>query len=425
MRIEPGRLRRRTVFAAGGAAALGALLRPGRAIAAPGWYEQAFQSVVAADPNIRAHLTPGQEFWYRPRQLLVAPADLGRVMARLTNLGYVVATGAPFAGVARVMFRVDVDIKAIVDDLRNRANWAASVPVVQPHHVVVGYPNIMGNPGDAPASLAVSVAPATGSTGSGQLVGICDTGIWADATKRHPLWFAGSYAAAPADIDELYQGNSTLALQAGHGTFIAGVLRRTAPSIMFDPAVALTPHGIGDEASVAAALASLNPTVSYVNLSLGCYTMGNVPSLPLANAIASLAPTPSVAPVVVAAAGNAGSARPTWPAALPGVVAVAALRTDALLGQVPTEYSNFGPWVDLCAIGGHQGPYVTGLLAPPDQKPLSFDGFATWHGTSFAVPYAIGRMAKLVTNLGISPQAAAASLCVGPKPYAGYGAIVP
>ncbi|MEK8106439.1 hypothetical protein NKG94_16680 [Micromonospora sp. M12] len=245
---------------------------------------------MAADPNIRAHLTPGQEFWYRPRQLLVAPADLGRVMARLTNLGYVVATGAPFAGVARVMFRVNVDIKAIVDDLRNRANWAASVPVVQPHHVVVGYPNIMGNPGDAPASLAVSVAPATGSTGSGQLVGICDTGIWADATKRHPLWFAGSYAAAPADIDELYQGNSTLALQAGHGTFIAGVLRRTAPSIMFDPAVALTPHGIGDEASVAAALASLNPTVSYVNLSLGCYTMGNVPSLPLANAIASLAP---------------------------------------------------------------------------------------------------------------------------------------
>lgn len=425
MRTEPGRLRRRTVLAAGGAAAVGALLRPGRATAAAGWYEQAFQSLVAADPNIRAHLTPGQEFWYRPRQLLVAPADLGRVIARLTNLGYVVAAGAPFAGVARVMFAVDVDIKAIVDDLRNPASWAASVPVVQPHHVVVGYPNIMGNPGDPPASLPVAVAPSTGSAGSGQLVGICDTGIWADAAKRHPLWFTGSHVAEAADIDALYLRNSTLALQAGHGTFIAGVLRRTAPSIMFDPAVALTPDGIGDEASVAAALTSLDPTVSYVNLSLGCYTMGDVPSLPLANAIAGLAATPSGAPVVVAAAGNAGSARPTWPAALPGVVAVAALQPDALLGQVPTEYSNFGPWVDLGAAGGHQGPYVTGMLAPPDQRPLAFDGFATWYGTSFAVPYAIGRMARLVTTFDISPQAAAAALCAGPKPYAGYGAVVP
>jgi hypothetical protein len=56
---------------------------------------------------------------------------------------------------------------------------------------------------------------------------------------------------------------------------------------------------------------------------------------------------------------------------------------------------------------------------------LVFDGFATWQGTSFAVPYVIGRMAGLVTALGVSPQAAATALCAGPKPYAGYGAVVP
>jgi hypothetical protein len=347
-------------------------------------------------------------------------------MARLTNLGYAVAPGAAFAGVERVVFPLGVDIKAIVDDLRNPVNWTTgAIPVVQPHHVVVGYPNIMGNPDTAPGSLEGINAPLPGAAGSGQLVGICDTGIWADAATRHPLWFAGGYDATPADIDRLYHQGTTLALQAGHGTFIAGVLRRAAPSIVFDPAVALSPDGVGDEESVAAALASLDPTVSYVNLSLGCYTEGDVPSLPLANAIAALGPSPSSPPVVVAAAGNAGSNRPTWPAALPGVVAVAALRTDALLSHVPAEYSNFGPWVDLCAPGRHQGPYVTGSLLPPEARPVVFDGFAAWQGTSFAVPHAIGRMANLVTTLGLSPQAAATALCAGPKPYAGYGAVVP
>ena len=50
--------------------------------------------------------------------------------------------------------------------------------------------------------------------------------------------------------------------------------------------------------------------------------------------------------LVVVAAGNNGSPRPAFPAALPGVIAVGAL---AATGRAP--FSNFGPWVDACAPG--------------------------------------------------------------------------
>jgi hypothetical protein len=414
----PVPVRRRTLLAAAAAATVGVLVGPGRARADSLWYQQAFATMVGADPNIRGYLTLGQEFWYRPRQLLVAPADLSRVMARLVFLGYTVTIGASFAGVARILFAVNVDIKLVVDDLRNPANWSPALPpAVQPHHVVFGYPNVMGNPGGAPAVATEQRSPQADGTGLNQLVGICDTGIWALAGQRHPDWLGGSYTATPVDFDPLYSSGTTLALQGGHGTFIAGVLRRTAPAIQFDPTVALSPNGVGDEESVCAALDGLSNAVTFINLSLGCYTQGDVPSMPLAHALAG---RPAV---VVAAAGNAASSRPTWPAAMATVVGVAALRRSRT-GVVPAEYSNHGPWIDLCAPGEWTGPYVSGSLVPPEDPQLSFSGWATWEGTSFAVPYAIGRMAGLVSGSGLSPAEAAALLRSGPTVYAGYGALV-
>jgi hypothetical protein len=415
-------IRRRTLLTAATAGAVGAFLGAGRAQADPLWYQLSFAAMVAADPDIRAYSAAGQEFWYRPRQLLVAPADQGRVFARLTALGYPVTIGTPFAGVARLRFAIDVDVKALVDDLRDATNWLMTPPpAVQPHHVVFGYPNVMGNPGSAPVVAGEQGAPQPGRTGANLLAGICDTGIWSLAASRHPKWFGEAYEATPADFDPLYTDGSTLALQGGHGTFVAGVLRRTAPSIRFDPTVALSPDGIGDEESVCAALAALSSSVSFINLSLGTYTQDDLPSLPLSNAVAGRLPRS----VVVAAAGNAASTRPTWPAALPDVVAVTALGRDRMGALVPAEYGNHGPWVDLCAPAEWTGPYVTGSLEPPEEQPLEFSGWASWQGTSFAVPYAIGRMAALVTGTGVTPSAAAAILRAQPAPFPGYGAVVP
>jgi hypothetical protein len=413
------RIRRRTLLSAAAAGAVGALAGPGRAQASPSWYPQAFAAMVAADPNISAYLTPGQEFWCRPGQLLTRLSDESRVKARLVALGYAVSTGAPFAGVARVLLPASANIKVIIDHLRNPANWAPALPPdVQAHHVAIAYPNIMGSPDSAPIVVASQRPTTSGNGGANQLVGICDTGIWGAAQAAHPDWFEDSYNATLTDLDPLYSSGTTLALQGGHGTFIAGVLRRAAPAIRFDPKVALSPDGVGDEESVCAALDALDSAVSFINLSLGCYTYGDLPSMPLANALAA---RPAV---VVAAAGNAADDRPTWPAALPGVVAVAALRLSRS-GLEVADYSNYGPWVDLCARGDWTGPYVAGMLCPPGDPALSFVGWARWQGTSFAAPYTIGRMAEMVSNSGVSPAEAAGLLVAGPQVFPGYGALVP
>ncbi|MCZ7527477.1 MAG: S8 family serine peptidase [Acidimicrobiia bacterium] len=85
--------------------------------------------------------------------------------------------------------------------------------------------------------------------------------------------------------------------------------------------------------------------------------------------------------VVVASAGNAGDeGNPTtYPAAYPGVVAVAATENPAHHGGLDRTagFSNHGPYVDLAAPG-------VGILAP---YPSSRSAYATLSGTSMAAPY--------------------------------------
>lgn len=126
---------------------------------------------------------------------------------------------------------------------------------------------------------------------------------------------------------------------------VGGIVRQEAPAVRLDPERALEPSGLGDELMLAAALGSLEPGVEIGNLSLGCQTMDNVPSLPVVRALQRLCRDV----VVVAAADNSGSQRPHWPAALTGVIGVAALR-QALMGQlVPVGPGEVVVW-------SHDGP---------------------------------------------------------------------
>jgi subtilisin family serine protease len=109
--------------------------------------------------------------------------------------------------------------------------------------------------------------------------------------------------------------------------------------------------------------------------------------------------------VIVACAGNAGSDRPFWPAALKRVVAVAAL--DAK-GQDRAEFSNYGWWVDACAIGDK---VVSSFFKYDAHTPVGeelFDGYAAWSGTSFAAPNVAGVIAAYAARHGFSTSRAAA-----------------
>jgi hypothetical protein len=399
-------------------------------------YEQAFRDQLAAEVE-RGTLgvvdEPGNEYVYRPGQLFTTDKDQRRVVERLARVLDVqrddisvdeVAPGALLLSYQQVRDVPVPDVLARLDGSFDNE----PAPWLQPHHVLGGHGRIMGNPGQAPTLPVIRPTPpdaACGEAGRGVSVGVCDTGIWKHAPKEQAPWFAGVYQPEAAHVDPLVPAGAggadqRLGLQAGHGTFVAGVVRETAPGVRVDPERALEPTGLGDEHSLATALASLDPDVEVVNLSLGGVTRNNMPSLPIWQALQNVRRDV----VVVASAGNAGDRRPRWPAAFKGVVAVASVRLDGSGTPSPDPTSSHGPWVDACAPGTWVTTFVRGQL-PDSVGGTTFDTpFATWTGTSFAAPVVAGRIAQVMTEAGVGAREAARRLLDRPRWDPSYGVLI-
>jgi subtilisin family serine protease len=170
----------------------------------------------------------------------------------------------------------------------------------------------------------------------------------------------------------------------------------------------LTGFGDGDDMTVGEGIERLRkdvPGVDVLNLSLSGYTDDDEPPMVIAEALARLAGLPNH-PVVVAAAGNAGSSRPAYPAALGEVIAVAAT-TDVERAW----FSNYGPWVDACAPGVDViSTFFVGFPTPLQgyDEPDPFkSGWASWSGTSFSAPKVAAAIARHMTDHGVSAQDAA------------------
>jgi subtilisin family serine protease len=270
---------------------------------------------------------------------------------------------------------------------------------VSPNHVFAGEPFYDGGPANA-ARPSRTKSSVKGRLGKGVHVAVIDTGYTRDI---HPYMDDHITSTGEPELDAQPK-DGQIDYEAGHSTFVAGMILRRAPQSEIDVAEVLGPAGFGTEHDIAQAI-SAHAGANVINLSLGGYTEDDQAPLLLDAALRRVHPGTAV----VAAAGNNASSRLMWPAAFKRVIAVGAI--DATHERA--EFSNYGWWVDACATAVDLvGPFPRfphGVDAP------EFDGWAIWSGTSFAAPKLSGEIAaRLSTRRFGTARDAAASLVNDP-----------
>jgi subtilisin family serine protease len=357
--------------------------------------------------DISVNRADGQEYLYRPGELLVAAEDVSLVRDEIARAKPERREQLDRLRTVRFVLPRSVDIPALVTRLR--ATQGPRIPRVGPNHVVCGEPYYQGGPAGFPLASRSSLAFEPGK-GERTRVAVIDTGV----SRRIHKWLDTRCKAAAADVEELnvQPADGWLDDEAGHGTFVSGIVLQRAPSTTVDIAKVLDSEGYGDEVGVAGAIVRFAKD-DVLNLSLGGYSHGDVPPLGLVEALRRVAP----GSVVVAAAGNNGSSRPMWPAALKRVIAVGALDRA---GKQRAPFSNYGWWVDCCTKGVD---VLSSFVAftetgggSPARAAQTFKGWATWSGTSFAAPKVAGEIAALKASKNlVSAQVAAQQLLAAPK----------
>ena len=300
-----------------------------------------------------------------------------------------------------------VDASAVASRLDDASGDEVAVA---PHHVLAYQPYWGGGPGGPPRTTtkAPPAPPAQAAVkGAGVSVAVLDTGIVADWQSNG--WFDTRVVAEPGDVEELdADADTVLDQQAGHGTFIAGVIAAEAPLARIRTMRVMSSYGLVSDVQAAAAILAVSDH-DVISLSFGGYCQGDRPPPTVTSALAFVRPEA----VVVAAAGNAGSDRLFWPAAVKSVIAVGA--HDG--GEPPQRacFSNFGWWVDCCALGVDvHSVFVAFDNWPPGPAKEDFEGHALWSGTSFAAPLVAGRIAALAESGGMTPRDAAYQLVRAP-----------
>lgn len=254
-------------------------------------------------------------------------------------------------------------------------------------------------------------------------VAVIDTGV--SSQSRSDGWL-DDIDVADADVDPLYEANpaddtgiGTFDFCAGHGTFVAGILRQVAPYARVLARRAIGQDGIGVDVDVAIAMVqAFEAGADILNLSLGTEMPNDQPPVATMVALEILGERCAEQErevVVVAAAGNNGNRRPVFPAAFSGipripvpVVSVAALSLD----YEPTDFSTFGFWVTCSTVGeAVLSTFVRGRETVEIDRhgPDVFLGenpWAVWTGSSFATPQISGAIARRCQEYDESPRAA-------------------
>ena len=270
-------------------------------------------------------------------------------------------------------------------------------------------------------------------------VAVIDTGISADS--RTDGWLTG-IPETPANIDPLdvfpvtvqngqvVRGDGLLDLAAGHGSFVTGVVEQVAPAATIRVYRAVDTQGAGSAYGVANAMVqAARDGADILHLSLGLMTVDNEPPVAFITAVDTIRSERSGV-VIVASAGNMGLDVKMYPAAMDGVIGVAALNPD-VRNPSRAPWSNYGDWVDCCAVGvGITSTFVEGYEPHTENGQVVTEYFgnnswAYWSGTSFSAPQISGAVAQLCQLNDVDPPVALDQLLNGRITLPGCGYVVP
>jgi membrane-anchored mycosin MYCP len=303
---------------------------------------------------------------------------------------------------------------------RKYDNWQPTFGKNRTISKIAGSPHVGGGGVGPPKETKDSLAPRKTPPAQHRSVRVGQL----DTRMFHHDWLAGGYLARPGDLlGEQAEYRSTQA----HATSVASCILERAPGAEVHLRRVLDDNATGDSWAVASAMVEVAEAgFDVVNLSFGEYfTDDGEPPLVIATAVKLL----SARSVIVAAAGNHGNVAsrpadevpagltersPSYPAALPDVLAVGALEDSKPAPFSPKD----APWIRLMAPGVDRTvAYLTGdvLVASEDgsfrdAEKVGFSGWAKCSGTSYAAGTVTGEIAHRMIRSGITARQAADQL---------------
>jgi hypothetical protein len=257
-------------------------------------------------------------------------------------------------------------------------------------------------PGDAAPQPGISRSCCDGR---GTLVAVVDTGLVEDAPAAHP-WLNG----VTGQRDLLVHADGLMPY-AGHGTYIASIVRAMAPRAEVRAARIFEKAGALYESNIVRSLLSvLDWAPDVISLSAGTHTWNHHGLLSF-HVFVDGPLRECQGTVMVAAAGNDGLDWKFSPAEMEAVIGVGALGPP---GDARAWFSDYGAWVKVFAPGQDlvhafaNGLYKYHELRAGQQA--EFFGMARWSGTSFSTPVVSGLIAARMSGTGESAHEAAESL---------------